>query len=106
MQDIQIDVGVCTILTINLSTVDFKEVDKVIFTVKNLPDPTSEVIIEREFTTPEVHQIVVTAEESMRLTDKAEYDFGQILKDKGLRVKMTDNGKVKLRKAVGDCIDD
>ena len=106
MKDITIDVGVCTILTLNLSDINFDEVEKVIFTVKNLPSPTSEVIIEREFTTPEHHQIIVTAEESIKLAKTAEYDFSQILKKDGIRVKMTDNGKIVLRKAVGDCIED
>jgi hypothetical protein len=106
MKDITIDVGVCTILTLNLSDINFDEVEKVIFTVKNLPTPTSEAIIEREFTTPQHHQIIVTAEESIRLAKTAEYDFSQVLKKDGIRVKMTDNGKIVLRKAVGDCIED
>lgn len=104
MQDIRIDVGVCTALSINLSDVDFTGIKEVIFTVKNFADINSPVIIERRFTEPKVHEIIITPEESVRLSAGAEYDFDTMLED-GTRLKMTDNGKVILRKSVGDCID-
>lgn len=105
MKDIQIDIGVCTMLNVDLSAIDFTGVEKVIFTVKNFPSVKSEVIIEREFTEADVHTVIVQPEESVKLTDGAVYDFNKVLTD-GTRLKMTDNGKVVLRKAVGDCIDD
>lgn len=105
MKDIQIDVGVCTLLNVDLSTIDFTGVDKVIFTVKNFPSVKSEVIVEREFTEAGMHEVVVQPEESIKLTDGAVYDFNKVLTN-GTRLKMTDNGKVVLRKAVGDCFDD
>ena len=105
MKEIQIDIGVCTMLNVDLSTIDFTGVEKVIFTVKNFPSVKSEVIIEREFAEADVHTVIVQPEESVKLTDGAVYDFNKVLTD-GTRLKMTDNGKVVLRKAVGDCIDD
>lgn len=105
MKDIRIDIGVCTALDIDLSTVDFTGIKGIIFTVKNYPDPNSPEIIEREFDTPGVHTIVITPEESLALKTTAEYDFCTVLAN-GNKFKMTDNGKVILRKAVGDCIDD
>lgn len=105
MKDIRIDIGVCTVLNINLSDVDFSATEKVIFTVKNFASVKAEEIIEREFTEAGKHEVIVTPEESIKLLDGAVYDFNQVLKD-GTRLKMTENGKVILRKAVGDCIDD
>lgn len=104
MKDIKIDIGVCTALDINLSDVDFTGIEKVVFTVKNYPIPNAPEIIERVFTEPGVHEIVITPEESLALKATAEYDFGIVRAD-GKRFKLTDNGKVVLRQAVGDCID-
>lgn len=104
MKDIRIDIGVCTVLNINLSDVDFSTTEKVIFTVKNYASVKAEEIIEREFTEAKNHEVIVTPEESIKLLEGAVYDFNQVLKD-GTRLKMTENGKVILRQAVGDCID-
>ena len=104
MKDIRIDVGLCTALDIDLSSVDFTGIKGIIFTVKNYPDPNAPEIIEREFNKPGIHKIVITPEESLSLKTNAEYDFCTVL-DNGDRFKMTENGKVILRKAVGDCID-
>lgn len=104
MKDIRIDIGICTALDVDLSAVDFTGIQKVVFTVKNYPTPDAPEIIEREFTEAGVHEIVITPEESMALKMTAEYDFCTVLAD-GKRFKMTDNGKIVLRKAVGDCID-
>lgn len=104
MQKIRIDIGVCTALDIDLSTIDFTGIKEIIFTVKNYPTPEAPEIIERVFTEPKVHSIVITPEESLALKTTAEYDFCTVLED-GKRFKMTDNGKIELRKAVGDCID-
>ena len=93
MQDITIDIGVCTALTVNLSDVDFSNISEVIFTVKNFASATSPPIIERIFTEPQIHEIIITPEESMKLFAGAEYDFDMVLKN-GTRLKMTDNGKV------------
>ena len=104
MKDIRIDIGVCTALDIDLTSVDFLGIEGVVFTVKNYPDPNAPEIIERVFTEPGVHKVVITPEESLALKTTAEYDFCILLHD-GNRFKMTDNGKVVLRKAVGDCVD-
>lgn len=104
MQDIRIDVGVCTILSINLSNVDFAGIKEVIFTVKNFADINSPVIIERRFTEPKVHEIIITPEESVKLYPNAQYDFDAVLAD-DRRVKLTENGGVILRRGVGDCIE-
>ena len=105
MKEIRIDVGVCTALNINLENVDFTGIDKIILTVKNFADHKSPAIIEREFTEPKVHEVIIAPEESIKLTDRAMYDFNKVLVD-GTRQKMTDNGKVILRRGVGDCIDE
>ena len=104
MKDIRIDVGVHTILNINLSSFDFTGIKEVVFTVKNFSAVDSPVIIERKFTEPGYHEITISPEESLKLANGAEYDFNQILTD-GTRLKITDNGKVTLRKSVGGCVD-
>lgn len=104
MQDIRIDIGVCTALSINLSDVNFTGIKEVIFTVKNFADINSPVIIERRFIEPKVHEIIITPEESIKLRPNAQYDFDAVLAD-GRRVKLTDNGGVILRRGVGDCIE-
>ena len=50
MNVLRIDVGVHTLLHINLSNVDFTGIKGIVFTVKNSPDVESPVIIERTFT--------------------------------------------------------
>ena len=104
MKKIRIDIGVYTALDIDLSTVDFTGIKEIIFTVKNYPTPEAPEIIERKFTEPGVHEIVITPEESLALKTTAEYDVCAVLVD-GKMLKLTDNGKIELRKAVGDCID-
>ena len=104
MNEIRIDIGVCTVLNINLTNVDFTDIEKIIFTVKNFPMVDSPVIIEREFTEPKMYKVIIKPEESLKLTHTAEFDFNKVLID-GTRLKMDDNGKVTLRKGVGDCID-
>lgn len=105
MKEIRIDVGVCTALDVNLAEVDFAGIEKIIFTVKNFASFKAEAIIEREFTEQKVHKVIIQPEESIKLTDGAVYDFNKVLTD-GTRHKMTENGRVVLRKGVGDCFDD
>lgn len=104
MQDIRIDIGVCTALSINLSDVNFTGIKEVVFTVKNFADINSPVIIERRFTEPKAHEIIITPEESVKLRPNAQYDFDAVLAD-DRRVKLTENGGVILRRGVGDCIE-
>jgi hypothetical protein len=104
MKEIRIDIGVCTALDVDLSDMDFTGIKGVIFTVKNYPDPQAPEIIEREFTEPGAYTIVITPEESLALKTTAEYDFCTVLTN-GDKFKLTENGKVILRKAVGDCLD-
>jgi hypothetical protein len=105
MKDIRIDVGVCTVLNVNLADVDLAGIEKVIFTVKNYASFKDEAIIEREFTEAKIHEVIIKPEESIKLKDGAVYDFNKVLTD-GTRQKMTENGKVVLRRGVGDCVDD
>ena len=105
MKDIRIDIGVSTLLSVNMTDVDFGGIEKVIFTVKNFPSIKADTIIEREFTEPKIHDLIITPEESVKLSDGAVYDFNSVLSD-GTRCKMTDNGRVILRRGVGDCFDD
>lgn len=104
MENIRIDLGVCTPLSVDLTDYDFNGIAKLILTVKNKPDVKAPAIIEREFTTPELHRIIITAEESLKLCPHAVYDFDKVLTD-GKRYKASDNGRVILREAVGDCIE-
>jgi hypothetical protein len=104
MDKIRIDVGVDTLLQVDLTGVDFENVSKVIFTVKNYLSINEEPIIEREFTTAEIHSITISAAESVRLAESAEYDFQKVLNG-GTRIKISDNGKLELRRSVGDKID-
>ena len=92
-------------LNINLADVDFTGIEKVIFTVKNFASFKAEAIIERELAEQKIHEVIIKPEESIKLTDGAVYDFNKVLTD-GTRQKMTENGKVILRRGVGDCIDD
>ena len=105
MKDIRIDVGVCTVLTVNLADIDFAGIEKVIFTVKNFASYKAETIIEREFTEAKIHEVIIQPEESIKLKDNAVYDFNKVLVD-GTRQKMTENGKIVLRRGVGDCVDE
>lgn len=104
MQNVRIDVGVDTIIEIDLTEISFEGVAKVIFTVKNAPSVKSEPIIEREFTEAKLYKITITAEESTCVCEGAEYDFQKVLTD-GTRIKITDNGKIDLRMSVGDKFD-
>lgn len=104
MKKIRIDIGVYTALDIDLSAMDFEGIKEVIFTVKNYPTVEAPEIIERVFTEPKAYEIVVTPEESLALKTTAEYDLSAVLAD-GKKFKLTNNGKIELRKAVGDCID-
>ena len=104
MNDIRIDLGVYTSLSVDLSNYDFNGIEKVILTVKNKPDVNLPAIIEREFTESKLYNVVFTPEESLQVKMGAVYDFTKVLVD-GTRHKEGDNGKVILRAAVGDCIE-
>lgn len=104
MKELRIDVGVHTLLHINLSDVDFTGIKEIVFTVKNFSILDAPVIIERSFTEAGFYEVIVTPEESIKLAPGAEYDFNQVLTD-GTRLKITDNGKIILRRSVGDCLD-
>jgi hypothetical protein len=101
MNVLRIDVGVHTLLHINLSNVDFTGIKGIVFTVKNSPDVESPVIIERIFTEPGFYEVMISPLESIALFPGAEYDFNQVLID-GTRMKISDTGKIILRKGVGD----
>lgn len=103
MEDIRIDVGVDTILQVDLSEIEFTEVEAIIFTIKNILTIKAEPIVERRFLTAGVHDVIITALESSKLQDGAQYDFQKLLIN-GTRIKITDNGNIKLRRAVGDKI--
>ena len=101
MKELRIDVGVYTLLHINLTDVDFTGIKEIVFTVKNVTLADAPAIIERSFTEPGFYEVLISPKESVKLTDGALYDFIQILED-GTRLKITENGRIKLRKSVGD----
>ena len=70
MEDIRIDVGVDTILDVDLTSVSIGANEKVIFTIKNMPSVKAEPIIEKEFTESKVHKVKITAEESVCVQEK------------------------------------
>lgn len=100
MDFIIVDVGVFTALQIDLSEFDFTDIDEVIFTIKNQPVPNESVIVERTFISSGVFDIIISPEESVKLTDGAVYDFNAVYTD-GNRFKISENGKVILRPSVG-----
>jgi len=100
MDSIRVDVGVYTLLEVDLSEFDFTGIKKVIMTVKNTYY--RDILFEREFSTAEIHAVTITPEESRLLRDAAEYDF-DVLTDDGKRYKNGDNGKIVLRRGCGVC---
>lgn len=101
MNALRIDVGVHTILHVNLTGVDFADIERIIFTIKNSSAKNSKPVIEKTFTESGFYEVIINPSESLKLVDGAEYDFNQVLKD-GTRYKISDTGKIILRKSVGD----
>lgn len=102
MDKITIDVGVHTLLIIDLTNYDFTGVEKLILTIKNSIEENAPPVIEREFTTPELHTITISPEESHRIAYGAVYDFNRV-NDKGERFKEGENGEITLRRGCGQC---
>lgn len=101
MNALRIDVGVHTILHVNLTKVDFTDIKKIVFTIKNPSHKNSMPIIEKTFTESGFYEVIITPSESLKLVEGAEYDFNQVLKDE-TRYKISDTGRIILRKSVGD----
>ena len=104
MEDIKIDVGVYTSLKINLSNFDFTGVKEVILTIKNYASINSEKIVERRFTNADIHEAIITPEESVKLLKDAVYDF-DFITNEDKQFRLTDIGNVILVQGVGDCVD-
>ena len=101
MNALRIDVGVHTILHVNLTEVDFTDIKEIVFTIKNPSLRNSKPIIEKTFTESGFYEVIITPSESLKLVEGAEYDFNQVLKDE-TRYKISDTGRIILRKSVGD----
>lgn len=101
MNALRIDVGVHTILHVNLTDVDFTDIKEIVFTIKNSSPKNSKPIIEKTFTESGFYEVIITPAESLKLVEGAEYDFNQVLKDE-TRYKISDTGRIILRKSVGD----
>lgn len=101
MNALRIDVGVHTILHVNLTDVDFTDIKEIVFTIKNPSPKKSKPIIEKTFTESGFYEVIITPAESLKLVEGAEYDFNQVLKDE-TRYKISDTGRIILRKSVGD----
>lgn len=104
MPEIRIDVGVDTILDVDLSAIDFSSTKEVVFTIKNNLSVDEKPVFEKSFTSSGKHKMIINAKESLCIQDGAAYDFQQVLVD-GTRIKLTDNGLIRLRISVGDKID-
>lgn len=102
MNVIRIDVGVHTILHVNLTDVDFTDIERIVFTIKNKNE--SKAIVEKVFTESGFYEVIITPSESLKLKEGALFDFNQILKD-GTRYKISDTGRIVLRKGVGEFYD-
>lgn len=102
MNVIRIDVGVHTILHVNLTDVDFTDIERIVFTIKNKNEPN--VIVEKVFTESGFYEVIIIPSESLKLKEGALFDFNQILKD-GTRYKISDTGKIILMKGVGEFYD-
>lgn len=90
-------------MQIDLTGFDFSNIQKVILTIKNVPEVSSSKLIVREYDSPTVYNENITPEESLSLKTGAVYDF-TIVDIEGRRYKNGENGKVVLRKGVGDCV--
>lgn len=101
MNALRIDVGVHTILHVDLTEVDFTDIKEIVFTIKNRSPKNSKPIIEKTFTESGFYEVIITPSESLKLVEGAEYDFNQVLKDE-TRYKISDTGRIILRKSVGD----
>ena len=104
MNALRIDVGVHTILHVNLTDVDFSDIEKIVFTIKNSNDLKASVIVEKVFTELGFYEVIITPSESLNLKEGALFDFNQVLKD-GTRYKISNTGKIILRKGVGEFYD-
>lgn len=104
MGKIIINKGVCTLLKLDLTEFDFTGIAKLVLTFKNSTDVKAPVLIEREFTEAKEYDIVIKAEESLKLNYDAVCDF-DIITVSGDRFKESENYKVVLREGVGDCIE-
>ena len=113
MKDIQIDVGVYTELMVNLKDIEIGAGEEIVLTIKNTPSPKEPAIVERHFYPEEVEggyaftsvtKVEIEPIESVKIQEGAVYDFSKVTAD-GKQFKLTDNGRVILRKAVGDCIE-
>lgn len=100
MDKITIDVGVHTLLLIDLTDYDFTNVEKIVLTIKN--SLTESPVIEKEFATAQIHSITITPEESELLKPGAVYDFNRV-NNNGERFKEGDNGQIILRRGCGQC---
>lgn len=104
METIRIDRGVDTALSVDLTNFDFTGIRTIVLTVKNHPDISAPAMVEYEFDKPTVCNVIVTAEQSLKIEPSAVYDICKITTD-GNMYKITENGKVILRRGVGDKIE-
>lgn len=102
MDIIKINVGTHTSFDIDLSALPSNNVVKYVLTIKNEIGRNTPIIIEREFTTNGIHNVVITPEESYELTDSAVYDVDIIMASNKC-YKATNNGRVALERGVGQC---
>ena len=97
-ENLRVDVGVYTAITIDLTDFDFSGIEKVVWTVKNKFGDAP--VILREFTVAGEHTVTITPAESLKLKNGALYDFNIITTD-GERYKNGDTGQITLRRSVG-----
>jgi hypothetical protein len=99
MEIIKINVGVYTPIEVDLTEYDFTGIEKVILTIKNYIG--GEEIIEREFTTSEKHNVLISPEESRKLIGSPIYDFTKLTTD-GKLYKESEIGNIELKYVVGE----
>lgn len=95
-KDLIINVGVDTKLFVDLTLVDFSEISEIKWVVKNYPAPSACVVLDRTFNTADLHEIMITAEESYNIEQSAVYQFLKVMHDGTIRAA----SPVKLLKVV------
>ena len=98
MQELTVDVGVYTPISVDLSGFDANGVERVLLTMKNDLAPQTPVAVQRALTGTDV--VLITPEESLRLKDGARFDLTAQRTD-GRLYRLGATGAVRLRRGVG-----
>lgn len=99
MNALQIQTGVYTPITVDLSEFDFNGIASVLLTLKNGVNSADPAVVQRSFTEKKTYYEVITPAESLRLKNGAVYDAAVIRAD-GKMYKLCENRAVELERGV------